>query len=92
MEVTRQVIEDIPSRKYKGHVAKPALADNDGRYLKFRKWVSQFYAEGVEYDHDAYPSTPPDSAEPEGEGVHKRTASARLKDEDVARVEMMRTR
>lgn len=89
-EVTRQVIEDIPIWKYKGHVAKPALADTDGPYLKFRKWASQFYAEGFEYDRDVYPPNPPDSAEPAAEGVHKLTASARLKGEDVARADMMR--
>jgi nitrite reductase/ring-hydroxylating ferredoxin subunit len=88
-EVSRQVIEDIPIWKWKGHVAKPALAANDGPYLKFRKWASQFYAEGVDLDQDIYPPNRPDSARPQPEGTHKATASSRLKGEDVIRSDMM---
>ena len=29
-------------------IPSPALADNDGPILKFRKWYSQFYAEPYE--------------------------------------------
>ncbi|MGZ6964917.1 MAG: Rieske 2Fe-2S domain-containing protein [Acidimicrobiia bacterium] len=90
-EVSRQVIEDIPIWKHKGHVRRPALADTDGPYLTFRKWAAQFYAEGVHYDRDVYPPDPPESGEPEPEGIHKQTASARLKGEDVARADMMPT-
>jgi nitrite reductase/ring-hydroxylating ferredoxin subunit len=89
-EITRQVIEDIPIWKHKAHVTRPALADTDGPYLKFRKWASQFYAEGVTYDRDVYPPDPPSTGEPAPEGVEKVTASARLKSEDVARPDMMR--
>lgn len=88
-EVSRQIVEDIPIWKYKGHVVTPALAANDGPYLKFRSWAAQFYAEGVRYDREVYPPNRPDSAEPEAEGMRKQTASARLKREDVIRAGMM---
>ena len=81
-EVSRQVQEDIPIWEHKGHVTRPALADTDGPYLQFRRWASQFYAEDFAYDADVYPPNPPDSPEPEPEGVVKQTASARLKGED----------
>ncbi|MCU0267241.1 MAG: Rieske 2Fe-2S domain-containing protein [Acidimicrobiales bacterium] len=80
-EVSRQVQEDIPIWKHKGHVTVPALAATDGPYLQFRKWASQFYAEGVTYDREVYPPNRPSSSEPEVEGVHKLTASARIKGE-----------
>lgn len=88
-EVSRQIIEDIPIWRYKGHVVSPALAANDGPYLKFRTWASQFYAEGVHFDRDVYPPRRPDTAEPQAEGVQKQTAAARLKHEDVIRPDMM---
>lgn len=88
-EVSRQIEEDLPIWRYKAHVTKPALADVDGPYMKFRSWAQQFYAEGVEFDKAVYPALPPDSPEPEAEGTHKLTASSRLKGEDVAVVNMM---
>ncbi len=88
-EISRQIIEDIPIWRYKGHVVTPALAANDGPYLKFRSWASQFYAEGVHFDRDVYPPRRPDTAQPAPEGVQKQTASARLKHEDVIRPDMM---
>ncbi|MEZ5136622.1 MAG: Rieske 2Fe-2S domain-containing protein [Acidimicrobiales bacterium] len=87
-EVSRQVQEDIPIWKYKGHLQRPALADTDGPYLQFRSWASQFYAEGVDYDRAVYPPNRPASAQPEPEGVHKLTASARLKGEDTHGADM----
>lgn len=88
-EVSRQVIEDIPIWRYKGHVTRPALADTDGPYIQFRKWASQFYAEGVELDRDVYPPARPVDGQPEAEGTRKLTASARLKREDVVTSDMM---
>ncbi|MEZ5383499.1 MAG: Rieske 2Fe-2S domain-containing protein [Microthrixaceae bacterium] len=88
-EVTQQVTEDLPIWKHKGHVVRPALADNDGPYMKFRKWASQFYAEGVDFDQAVYPPEPPTSSRPEPEGFHKLTASSRLKGEDQVRADMM---
>ncbi len=44
-EVDRQVLEDKPIWEHKAHLVRPALADNDGPFTKFRKWAAQFYAE-----------------------------------------------
>jgi hypothetical protein len=87
--VTQQVIEDLPIWKYKGHVTRPALADTDGPYMKFRKWAAQFYAEDVVFDQDVYPPNRPSSSRPEVEGTEKLTASSRLKGEDQIRSDMM---
>jgi phenylpropionate dioxygenase-like ring-hydroxylating dioxygenase large terminal subunit len=90
-EVSRQIVEDIPIWKHKGHVVSPALAANDGPYLKFRAWASQFYAEGVDYDRAIYPPHRPTSPEPEPEAIRKQTASARLKHEDIVHTGMTST-
>ena len=42
-EVDRQFAEDTPIWEHKAHLVRPALADNDGPFMKFRKWYSQFY-------------------------------------------------
>ena len=47
-EVDRQAIEDIPIWENKAYLARPALADTDGPFTRFRKWASQFYAEGID--------------------------------------------
>lgn len=46
-EVNRQVLEDQPIWENKAHLVRPALADADGPFMKFRKWYAQFYAEDV---------------------------------------------
>ena len=46
-EINKQVIEDKPIWEHKTFLPVPALADTDGPILKFRKWYSQFYAEGL---------------------------------------------
>jgi 3-ketosteroid 9alpha-monooxygenase subunit A len=81
-EVDRQVTEDIPIWENKAHLVRPALADTDGPYMKFRKWASQFYAEGIGDERLVFPAPRPDSPQPEPRGVVKSTASARLKGED----------
>ena len=43
-EVDKQVREDKPIWEHKAHLVRPALADNDGPFMKFRKWAAQFYA------------------------------------------------
>ena len=88
-EVTQQIHEDLPIWKYKGHVTRPALADTDGPYLKFRKWASQFYAEEVVFDRDVYPPNPPATSRPPVEGTVKLSASSRIKGEDKVRADMM---
>ncbi len=44
-EVDKQFDEDMPIWENKAHLVRPALADTDGPFMKFRKWYSQFYAE-----------------------------------------------
>lgn len=58
-EVSRQVEEDKPIWENKAHLVRPALADSDGPFMKFRRWASQFYAEGV--DDSALVYEPTDS-------------------------------
>src|SRR3546814_10771299 len=38
-EVDKQVLEDKPIWEHKAHLVRPALADNDGPFMKFRKWA-----------------------------------------------------
>ena len=47
-EIHKQVQEDTPIWQNKAFLARPALADTDGPFTKFRKWASQFYAEGFD--------------------------------------------
>ena len=78
-EVHKQVLEDKPIWEHKAHLVRPALADTDGPFMKFRKWCSQFYAEGVDGDERTVFAPPwwPDRAD---EAPQKATASARLGD------------
>ena len=46
-EISRQVEQDIPIWEHKIHQANPILCDGDGPIAQFRRWFSQFYAEGV---------------------------------------------
>ena len=41
--VDKQFVEDMPIWEHKAHLVRPALADTDGPFMKFRKWYSQFY-------------------------------------------------
>ena len=54
---------------------RPALADNDGPFMKFRKWYAQFYAEPVSDERNVYP--PPYWPDKMDETPAKATASAR---------------
>lgn len=77
-EVDKQFKEDTPIWEHKAHLVRPALADNDGPFMKFRKWYSQFYAEPVSDERDVYPAPYwPDKMD---ETPAKATASARNKD------------
>jgi nitrite reductase/ring-hydroxylating ferredoxin subunit len=53
-EIDRQVKEDKPIWENKAYLARPALADTDGPFTKFRKWASQFYAEGIDTSAEIY--------------------------------------
>ncbi len=54
-EVHRQVLEDKPIWEHKAHLVRPALAENDGPFMKFRKWFAQFYAEGIGDERTVFP-------------------------------------
>ncbi len=74
-EVDRQFVEDIPVWEHKAHLVRPALADNDGPFMKFRKWYSQFYAEETTTEHTVFP--PPYWPEKMDDTPAKATASAK---------------
>ena len=59
-EVCKQFEEDRPIWENKAHIRRPALADTDPPFMKFRKWYSQFYADGVAKDGQVYAPPPPD--------------------------------
>jgi nitrite reductase/ring-hydroxylating ferredoxin subunit len=67
-EIHKQVQEDTPIWQNKAYLARPALADTDGPFTKFRKWASQFYAEGVDdselvyYPQESFPFEPVETA------------------------------
>jgi len=74
-EVDRQVLEDKPIWEHKAYLPRPALADTDGPFTKFRRWAAQFYAEPVDESAGLYaPPWWPDRAD---EAPAKATASAR---------------
>lgn len=76
-EVSRQVQEDKPIWEHKAHLLRPALALNDGPFLKFRKWAAQFYAEGIDgAEREVFP--PPFWPGRLEDAPAKATASARL--------------
>ena len=74
-EVDKQFVEDIPVWEHKAHLVRPALADTDGPFMKFRKWYSQFYAEEHDGERTVYP--PPYWPEKMDESPAKATASAK---------------
>ena len=75
-EVHKQVLEDKPIWEHKAHLVRPALADNDGPFTKFRKWYAQFYAEPVGDERDVYePPWWPDRVD---EAPAKATTAARF--------------
>jgi 3-ketosteroid 9alpha-monooxygenase subunit A len=63
-EVCKQFEEDKPIWENKAHLVRPALADTDPPYLKFRKWYRQFYAEPVDGESDVWVPRPPDEGQP----------------------------
>jgi len=75
-EVHKQVLEDKPIWEHKAHLVRPALADNDGPFTKFRKWYAQFYAEPVGDEREIYePPWWPDRVD---DAPAKATAAARF--------------
>ena len=58
-EVCKQFEEDRPIWENKAHIVRPALADTDPPFMKFRKWYSQFYADGTSGERDLWAPAPP---------------------------------
>ena len=75
-EVDRQVREDKPIWENKAYLSRPALADTDGPFTKFRKWAAQFYAEGVEQTELVYEPDDTYPAEDLGLSASQRYGSA----------------
>ncbi len=73
-EIHKQVQEDKPIWENKAHLVRPALADSDGPFMKFRRWASQFYAEGVDDSVAGLRAT----GQLPGRGHRDRVAQARL--------------
>ena len=74
-EVDKQVQEDKPIWEHKAHLVRPALADHDGPFMKFRRWAAQFYAEPVSDERTVFP--PPWWPDRVDEAPAKATASAK---------------
>lgn len=74
-EVDKQVQEDKPIWEHKAHLVRPALADNDGPFIKFRKWAAQFYDEDVTTETTVY--APPFWPDRVDDAPAKATASVR---------------
>jgi nitrite reductase/ring-hydroxylating ferredoxin subunit len=75
-EVDKQFLEDKPIWEHKAHLVRPALAAEDGPFMKFRKWAAQFYAEGISDDRTVFP--PPWDPARADEAPAKATRSADL--------------
>ncbi len=63
---------------------RPALADTDPPFMKFRKWYSQFYAHGTVSGQDVWaPAPPPAGEQPVFVRSTDSTASAQVPRERV---------
>ena len=64
-EVCKQFEEDRPIWEHKAHIVRPALADTDPPFMKFRKWYAQFYVNGTSGERDLWaPVAPPFGEQP----------------------------
>jgi phenylpropionate dioxygenase-like ring-hydroxylating dioxygenase large terminal subunit len=80
-EVCKQFEEDRPIWEHKAHVVRPALADTDPPFMKFRKWYAQFYVDGLDTTRGVWS---PGAPEGDGQPVYvrpARTASSRYRSE-----------
>jgi nitrite reductase/ring-hydroxylating ferredoxin subunit len=68
-EISRLTVEDKHIWEHKAYVPRPALADHDGPIMKFRRWASQFYAEGLEEGDRWEPAPPHEAPSPERQPV-----------------------
>ncbi|MEI7592075.1 MAG: Rieske 2Fe-2S domain-containing protein [Actinomycetes bacterium] len=62
-EVCKQFEEDRPIWENKAHVVRPALADTDPPFMKFRKWYSQFYVDQADSTAEMWVPGPPTGGE-----------------------------
>jgi phenylpropionate dioxygenase-like ring-hydroxylating dioxygenase large terminal subunit len=79
-EVDKQMQEDRPIWEHKAHLVRPALADTDGPFMKYRKWAAQFYPESDLPSGEALVFPPPYWPDRRDDAPAKATASARLGD------------
>jgi nitrite reductase/ring-hydroxylating ferredoxin subunit len=64
-EVCKQFEEDRPIWENKAHIVRPALADTDPPFMKFRKWYSQFYASDPDMSRGVWaPAAPTGDGQP----------------------------
>jgi phenylpropionate dioxygenase-like ring-hydroxylating dioxygenase large terminal subunit len=68
-EVCKQFEEDRPIWEHKAHLRRPALADTDPPFMKFRKWYAQFYASATGGEHDVWAPARPDVSDGQPEFV-----------------------
>jgi phenylpropionate dioxygenase-like ring-hydroxylating dioxygenase large terminal subunit len=79
-EVCKQFEEDRPIWENKAHISRPALADTDPPFMKFRKWYSQFYADGVRTDREVWAKPAPDTEfQPQRFEKAQQTASSKYR-------------
>jgi phenylpropionate dioxygenase-like ring-hydroxylating dioxygenase large terminal subunit len=79
-EVCKQFEEDRPIWENKAHVVRPALADTDPPFMKFRKWYSRFYTDAPSTAHDMWvPGPPPPGEQPVYVRPSATTASAKYR-------------
>jgi len=79
-EVCKQFEEDRPIWENKAHLRRPALADTDPPFMKFRKWYSQFYASPADAEHEVWAPAAPDLSEGQPVFVQQEaTASRKLR-------------
>ena len=79
-EVCKQFEDDRPVWENKAHISRPALADTDPPFMKFRKWYSQFYADGVRTDREVWAKPAPDTEfQPEKFVYEQNTASSKYR-------------
>jgi nitrite reductase/ring-hydroxylating ferredoxin subunit len=76
-EVDKQMKEDRPIWEHKAHLVRPALADNDGPFMKFRRWMAQFYVDDGDRGDERTVYTPPWWPDRVDDAPAKATASAR---------------
>ncbi|MEZ5144044.1 MAG: Rieske 2Fe-2S domain-containing protein [Acidimicrobiales bacterium] len=82
-EVCKQFEDDRPVWENKAHIVRPALADTDPPFMKFRKWYSQFYADGVRTDREVWAKPAPDAEfQPEKFVYEHKTASSKHRTSD----------